>query len=155
MNLLQRILAPFKPLALEDPEFGTLLFMHIPRNPAKSYWECEWLFPPTNTRISIALPGSAEGPAASSRAFYLGLTDDFARILNLARPKLDHAIREWLDRPLSADLWKDVRLSGFGVENPSASPREWDISFETTGSKWLGIMIPFVGDEPQDPVIDT
>jgi hypothetical protein len=31
----------------------------------------------------------------------------------------------------------------------------WDVGFETTGEKWLGITIPFVGDRPQDPVVDT
>jgi hypothetical protein len=155
MGLLNKILAPFKPPSIEDPDFGTLLYMDIPRNPSKSYWECEWLFPPTGTRISISLPGNREGPRAEARAFYLGLPADFNRIVDLARPRLDQAIRRWLHRPLNDDLWKDVSLSGFGVEDPAATPREWDISFETTGSKWLGITIPFVGDEPQDPVIDT
>ena len=111
MGLLNKILAPFKTPSIEDPDFGTLLYMDIPRNPSKSYWECEWLFPPTGTRISISLPGNREGPRAEARAF--------------------------------------------GVEDPAATPREWDISFETTGSKWLGITIPFVGDKPQDPVVDT
>ena len=48
-----------------------------------------------------------------------------------------------------------VKLSGFSVENPQAYPVAWDISFETTGDKWLGITIPFVGDEPREAVVDT
>ena len=51
-----------------DPDFGRLLYMHIAPDPAKSYWEAEWLFPPTGTRIAIGLPGTKEGP----RELHLG-----------------------------------------------------------------------------------
>jgi len=34
-------------------------------------------------------------------------------------------------------------------------PITWDVMFETTGEKWLAITVPFVGDSPQDPVVDT
>ncbi len=46
---------------------GRLLYMHIKRDPAKSYWEGEWVFPPTVTTISIGLPGAKEGPSPESR----------------------------------------------------------------------------------------
>ena len=49
-------------------------------------------------------------------------------------------------------LWRDVTLAGFGVEGPVAVPTRWDIAFETVGQKWLGITIPFIADEPQEPV---
>jgi hypothetical protein len=155
MNLLNRLLAPFIPPSIDDPDFGTLHFMHIPRNPAKSYWECEWLFPPTNTRIAIALSGGDEGPTHAARRFYLHLRENFPRILELARPKLNQAILDWLSRPLNTDLWQDVRLYGFNVKDLDSKPLEWEISFETTGSKWICITIPFRDDVPQDPVIDT
>ena len=29
------------------------------------------------------------------------------------------------------------------------------VGFETIGDRWLGITIPFHGDEPQDPIVDT
>jgi len=33
--------------------------------------------------------------------------------------------------------------------------RDWDVIFETIGSKWLAPTVPFVGDQPKDPVVDT
>jgi hypothetical protein len=60
-----------------------------------------------------------------------------------------------MGRPLGADLWQDVKLTGFGVENPRVVPTGWDVDFETTGDKWLGITIPLVGDSPQDLIVDT
>ncbi|HET9887185.1 MAG TPA: hypothetical protein VFR10_06690 [bacterium] len=155
MKLLQRILAPFIPPVLVDPDFGALLYMNIPRNPSKSYWECEWMFPPTKSRIAIALPGGPDGPAAASREFYLKLREDFPRVLELARPKVNQAILDWLNRPLNTDLWIDVKLSGFGIDDLEANPPDWEMSFETTGEKWISITIPFKGEVPGDPIIDT
>ena len=58
-------------------------------------------------------------------------------------------------RNLPQDIFTVVKLAGFGVENPKAQPVEWDVSFETTGEKWLGITIPFVGDMAQEALVNT
>jgi hypothetical protein len=68
---------------------------------------------------------------------------------------LDRVFVQWMGRPLNSELWCDVKLAGFGVEDPVAVPTRWDIAFETVGQKWLGITIPFIADEPQEPVVDT
>jgi len=135
---------------LDDPAFGRLVFIDGP----KPYWEGDWLFPFTGTRIAIGLTGSVEGPNESARAFYLALPDRFDSIVTTVRPILDGVFRELLDRPLD-DMWRDVKLAAIAVEDPDAVPILWDVAFETLGKKWLGIAIPFVDHEPQDPVIDT
>jgi hypothetical protein len=155
MRLLSELKLRFRPPRLQDPVFGPLLYMYIPRDPSRSYWEGEWLFPPTQTKVAISLPGTLEGLNDTGRAFYLKLPTEFDRIMQRARPLLDRVFLEWIGRPLSADLWQDVKLGGFAVENLAVVPPLWDVSFETTGEKWLGITIPFVGDQPQDPILDT
>src|SRR5438093_763058 len=87
--------------------------------------------------------------------FYLELSTQFDHVVKQVWPALDRVFREWIGRPLDTDLWKDVRLSGFGVEPLNSVPITWDVMFETTGEKWLAITVPFVGDSPQDPVVDT
>ena len=155
MGLLTGLRLRFKPPRIEDPDFGPLLFMYIPNAPANSYWEGEWLFPPTGTAVAIALSGTETGPGASARAFYLSLPAKFEQTVASVRAPLDGVFRHWLDRPLDADLWRDVTLAGFGVEDPDAESVSWDVAFETKGDKWLGITVPFVGDQPQEPVVDT
>jgi hypothetical protein len=155
MGLLKELRLRLWPPRLQDPVFGPLLYMHIPRDPSRSYWEGEWLFPPTQTRVTITLPGPLEGPIESGRAFCLALPARFEEIIHQVRPVLNHVFLEWLGRPLSPDIWQDVELGGFGVEDPAAVPLAWDVGFETKGEKWLGITVPFVGGEPQHPVIDT
>jgi hypothetical protein len=95
------------------------------------------------------------GPTPDGRAFYLGLPARFDAILRAVRPGLDEVFRSWLRRPLGEDLWRDVKLTGFGVEDPNATPLEWDVAFEATGEKWLGITVPFVGELAQEPIVDT
>jgi hypothetical protein len=155
MGLLTQLRLRFRPPRLEDRDFGTLLFMYIPRAPENSYWEGEWLFPATGTKVSIALPGGPEGPDPQTRSFYLALPAQFDDLLNHVRPALDKVFRDWIGRPLHGDLWEDVRLSGFGISDLRTVPISWDVGFETNGEKWLGITIPFLGDVPQDPVVDT
>jgi hypothetical protein len=155
MGILHYLKTLFSPPRITDPDFGTMLFMFISNAPERSYWECEWKFPKTGTEISIGLPGGENGPTPEARQFYLGLPTRFEQILAAARPKLEQVFKTRLKQDLPQDIFTVVKLSGFGVENPTAQPVEWDISFETTGEKWLGITIPFIGEEPQAPVVDT
>lgn len=144
-----------RPLRREDPEFGALVFQYVPNDPERSYWEAQWTFPPVGYPISISLPGGPEGPNEGGRAFFLALVARFDGLLPRLRPGLEAVFRAWLERPLAADPWRDLVLSGFDVERPTAVPVEWEVSFETTGSKWLGITIPMRGDTPGEPVVDT
>lgn len=155
MGLLDKLKQWLSPPRISDPDFGELLFMFIRNAPERSYWECEWRFPRTNTTISISLPGGAEGPLPESREFYLGLPARFDDILTRARPKLEVVFSEWLDRELPADLFSELTLAGFDLEDPRADALEWDVSFETTGDTWLGITVPFSGEEANDAVVDS
>lgn len=155
MGILHNLKMRFSPPRISDPDFGSLLFMFIPNAPERSYWECEWKFPKTGTEISIALPGGESGPLPEAREFYLSLPGRFEQILAAARPQLQDVFRTWLEQDLPQDIFTVVKLAGFGVEDLKAQPLDWDISFETTGGKWLGIIIPFHGDTPQKAVVDT
>lgn len=155
MGLLSRVLARLRPPTLEDPDFGRLLYMHISRDPSLSYWEGEWMFPPTQSRMSIAVPGDRSGPTQAARSFYLALPLHFDSIVERARPELEKVFLTYLQRPLHADVWSDLKLAGFGVVNPGEEPLQWDVAFETTGAEWLGITVPFIGEIAQDAAVDT
>jgi hypothetical protein len=155
MGFLQNLKLRFAPPRIEDPVFGSLSFMYIANAPEKSYWEGEWKFPSTGTNISIALPGDESGPLMEARHFYLGLPSRFETLIAAVRPALQKVFREWLRQDLPEDIFTVVTLAGFDVEDLREHPVDWDVSFETTGNKWLGIVVPFVGDAPQDATVDT
>ena len=129
--------------------------MYIPNKPEDSYWECEWLFPRTGTRVSIGIPGNENGPDPKAREFFLALPDRFERTIDACRPKLKDVFSAWLQQELPQDIFSVVTLAGFGLEDPSGSPIECNVAFETTCDKWLGITIPFVGEIAQEAGVDT
>jgi hypothetical protein len=155
MGSLHNLKLRFSPPRIADPDFGSLRFMFIPNAPERSYWECEWKFPETGTEISIGLPGGESGPLPESRQFYLSLAVRFDQILAAARPQLQEVFRTWLRQDLPQDIFTVDKLAGFGLEDAKAQPVQWDISFETTGDRWLGIVIPFVGGTAQKATVDT
>ncbi len=156
ISIFRSIRLMFKPLKMVDSDFGLLRFMFISNHPERSYWECEeWKFPPTGTHISIFLQGDESGPFPEYRQWNLGLVNRYSLIIERVKPKLTEVYKHWFNRDLPSDIFKEMKLSGFDVEDPRTIPVKWDISFETTGDKWLGIIIPFIGDEPKDAVVDT
>ena len=145
----------FKPVTKTDPDFGQIVFMYIWKNPENSYWECDWNFPNTGMNVSITLPGDEAGPFPESREFFLKLPAGFDEILNQTRPKLQAVFREWLNQTLPENIFTEVKLAGFDLEDARVSPIQWNVSFETLGDKWLGITIPFLGNIPQDAIVDS
>ena len=143
------------PPRMTDPDFGSLLFMHISKQPERSYWECEWPFPNTTTIVAITLQGGESGPMPEARHFYLSLPERYEQILVACRPRLEQVFDHWLHERLPQDIFTVVKLSGFGLADPKERPVRWDIGFETTGDKWLGITIPFVGDTAMEATVDT
>jgi hypothetical protein len=129
--------------------------MHVQKHPVRSYWECEWTFPPTGTVVSVTLHGGESGPDDDARQFYLSLPARFDSILSVCRPKLEQVFRDWRDGQVPEDVFTAVELTGFGLEDPQEKPLRWDVGFETTDDDWLAITIPFVGDTPQEPLVDT
>jgi hypothetical protein len=155
MGILRNLKLRFSTPRITDPDFGSLLFMFIANAPEKSYWECEWTFPKTATVINIVLPGGEDGPMPEARQFFLSLPGRYDQILAAARPKLEQVFKTWLQQDLPQDIFTVLELGGFGVEDPRVQPVEWDVEFETTGEKWLGITIPFIGDIAQEAIVDT
>jgi hypothetical protein len=155
MNIFKSLKLQFRPPKMDDPDFGQLTFIYISNHPERSYWEAEWIFPPTGTSVCIGLDGDESGPRPDTREWHLELPSRFPQILELARHPLSRVLKSWPNQNLPENIFSIVALSGFGVIDPLIQPVEWDISFETTGDKWLSITIPFVGHEPKEPVVDT
>jgi hypothetical protein len=155
MGFVRNLKLRLSPPRMTDPEFGNLIFMYISKFPERSYWECEWIFPPTGSPVAIALRGGETGPEQNSKQFYNSLPGRFPQIMSLCRPQLEQVFKQWLNQPLPENGFEVLKLSGFGLEDVAKQPVQWDVSFETTGEKWLGITIPFVGDIAGEAIVDT
>ena len=143
------------PPKIVDPIFGDLVFMHTEKRPERSYWEGEWTLPGSGYSVGISLRGGERGPSEDSRRFYLSLPDRIEQIVERCRPPLARVFREWLNKDLPDDLFQELKLTGFNVDDPKGHPLHWSVWFETTGEKWLGIEIPFIDDAAGDAEVDT
>ncbi|HMH15759.1 MAG TPA: hypothetical protein VK578_21845 [Edaphobacter sp.] len=143
------------PPKIVDPVFGKLTFMHISKHPERSYWEGEWKLPGSDYSVEVFLRGGEDGPREDSRNFYVNLPNRIQQILEQCRSPLAKVFREWLNREMPKDIFSELKLASFGVDDPDGRPLLWSVSFETTGEKWLGITIPFVDDVAGDAEIDT
>ena len=100
MRFLEALRLRWRPPRIVDNEFGVLIYMYISIAPERSYWECEgWVFPPTQTRVGISLPGNLEGPTADARRFYRGLGARFEDCLTRARLVARMRALHWFSVP--------------------------------------------------------
>jgi hypothetical protein len=155
MGLLHTLKLRFAPPKFEDPDFGPLTYIFVSNKPDRSYWEGKWTFPPTRSEVLVFFPGLETGPRPESRAYYLGLPRRFDTIMAAVTPTLSAVFQRWYNRPIATEVWSDVTLTAFDIDDAGISPTKCDISFETKGDKWLGITIPLIGDAPGIPVVDT
>jgi hypothetical protein len=154
MGFLKNLNLWLSPPKLADPDFGTMVFMHISKFPERSYWECEWRFPPTGNIAVITLRGDESGPQPEFRRFYLGLPGRFNEILAACRPVLEEVYRDELQKALPTDILTALKVAGFRVEDPNEQPVHWEVSFESTSDEYLGISIPFAGELALAPEVD-
>lgn len=155
MRPLHNLKVWVSPPTITDPLFGKLIFMHIEKHPERSYWEGKWELPGTGYPVEVFLAGGEDGPVEAARSFYLTLPDRFERIIEQCRPLLARVFSEWLNRDLPTDLFSELNVAAFNVDDPKEHPLRWSVSFETTGAKRLGITIPFVDDVAGDAEVNT
>lgn len=155
MSIFAKLYSFWAPPRLRDPAFGDLVFIRIPEHPERSYWECEWSFPVTGTDIAIAIPGTEKGLDPIAREFFLALPERFQFFITQCLSPLQEVWLMWFERDLPSDLFSVLSLAGIGITSLGGSAVEWEVSFETTGEKWLGITVPFIGDQPQPATVET
>jgi hypothetical protein len=82
------------------------------------------------------------------------LPERYQEILTATRPKLEQVYKDELGEPLPEDIFTTLKVTGFGVRDLSEQPVRWDVSFKSTGDKYLGVSIPFAGNTAMEPEVD-
>ena len=104
---------------------------------------------------SYSVGGRRVWAKAEWRRFYLDLPNRFSTILAMCRPVLEKVYQDELLKSPPADIFTVFRPTGFGVKDPNEEPVHWDVSFENTGDEFLVISIPFQGEIPMSPEVET
>ncbi len=111
MGFLRNLKLWLSPPKIADPDFGTMVFMHNSKSPERSYWECEWKFPPTGSVAVITLDGDQTGPRPEWRRFYLDLPGRFNEILTACRPVLGKGYQDERHDAMPADIFVVFKLA--------------------------------------------
>jgi hypothetical protein len=67
---------------------------------------------------------------------------------------LEQVYKDEKHEPPPPDIFSLFKLSGFGVKDPGENPIQWDVSFETNGDDYLGVLIRFMGESAMPPEVD-
>jgi hypothetical protein len=131
-----------------------MVFVHISKKRERSYWECEWNFPPTGSTVVITLVGDEFGPRSEWRRFYLDLPNRCHAIRVACRPVLEKIYQGELHQSPPAAIFAALKTTGFGVKDPDEKPVHWNVSFENTGDEFVAISIPFEGETAMAPDVE-
>lgn len=147
MNFFKRIKLFFSPRVIQDEMLGKLTFIYISNFPERSYWEGEWLFPTTQTVITILLKGGESGPLPEFLEWYRGLPARYSKVIKTVEQKLADAYEELYSKKPPRDFVNQFTFAGASVLDPRAQDVEWDLSFDITVGDVYSVTVPFVGDK--------
>ncbi len=161
-GLFSRLLRRFKPLEIDDPFFGRLVYMKI-SGPGISYWESERQFSPCSRQVELLIdaPGPKLPPNEDQREFFNWVEQNYAEILksieSVARPAMEDLMR----KPLMAK-YSDVigqpfssafHLDSFSIPVPRAGVApKWEMSFESNSDVGFLVTVELIGADPQPDI---
>lgn len=136
MKWLKAMLRRLGPKRIDDPVFGSLLFMKMP-DASKSYWEGAGTFTPTSRKIEYFIDGDENGPHPGAEEFYREIETRYTDLLRAVRPTLAAEFQQWVGRALPDDLEKEFTLSSLSIPDVRRKPLQWEVSFDCASNEHL------------------
>ena len=137
MNLMLKWLAKkFGSKRIDDPVFGSLLFMKM-KDPSRSYWEGREWFAPVSAEVQIFVDGGEDGPRPSQHETYNRMAERYPKILHSIEPLLRREYtRTWLGEMGLPEA--RFRLNSLSVPAVESESVQWDMDFSCDGQDdWL------------------
>ncbi|OAI19158.1 MULTISPECIES: hypothetical protein [Methylomonas] len=132
MSLISSLLKKFRPLEVDDPFFGLITYMKMPRGRI-SYWEATRLFKPSNREIELFIdaPAAELPPNELQRQFFTSVEVRFKEVLKAVELVLRPQFEEWTRKPLCESFEVEFTMTSFSIPCASLEHAEWEISFES------------------------
>ena len=128
--MIWRFFKPSPRRVVEDPVFGRLLYMHIKRDPSRSYWEGGGVFAPTGAQIEYFVNADEGGPGEGQRALYRQIAARWPELREVARRMLAENHREQFGSAL-ADVWEVYAFASVSIPVDESPEMEWELTFES------------------------
>jgi hypothetical protein len=129
MGFFDLLLQLFRPLRLDDPVFGRLLFIRVPGG---GYWEGRGAFAPADGEVEWFIEAGEAGPTARDRAFLQTLETRFPELLSRIHPLIAASGSPWGDAPGEPAALARM-LSAISLPDQDRQPLAWELVFESPG----------------------
>lgn len=155
MSILTPFLKKFRPLAIEDPFFGSLTYMKMPKGRV-SYWEATRLFSPTNREIELFIdaPAPEQPPSESQRRFFSSVEHRFKEVLTSAEVILRPRFEEWCGLPLGQPFEVEFTMASFSIPTLPLEQADWEMSFVSQTDENHLFSVAFTGFSANGVTVD-
>ncbi|MFD0740138.1 hypothetical protein ACFQZQ_12715 [Lysobacter koreensis] len=146
------------PPKVSDPDFGPITFDGPYGNGDVGIWQMdsEWEVPEHFAKVGCSsIPGTAAGPYELSRIFLLEKARDYPAIWARLHDQLASIRDKWAAQDSSVPLNQSFFISSLGLDPNPADPPLWNVSFESTGKRWLFVTFNMQGNEIVGHTVDT
>ena len=143
-----------KPEKIGDAFFGEMLWVEIPHDPSKSYFECERYFKPSGEKIGLSVTGSLNGPTQRQKEFFTQVETNYSLLVAKLIPIIEAEFGAWMPFPLIKNFVAEFKPIGLDIPACDELPIEWEIVFDTVHDINHTVTVGLLGDEPQYVRID-
>jgi hypothetical protein len=151
--MLKSLIGRFKPKRVNDPVFGSLVFMRM-ADPETSYWEGSSIFRPTGRAIEYFIDADEDGPSESQRQFYASVQERYDQLVAVVRPALVRSAEKWFKAGLPLDLGDAFTLSSLSIPRTGAEPLAWELSFQFATNPLLLFTVAMIDWRPGGVRVD-
>jgi hypothetical protein len=149
--VFQRLLALLGPKRIDDPVFGSLLFMKMSGG-RPSYWEGKGVFPPLGAEIEYFVDAEESGPGEPQHRFWRELCDRYAPLAPVLEAQLAAAYSSWLRREPPPAIFRTFSLASVSIPASFSDAAEWDLSFDCRDDEEHLFTVPMKGWSPEGEV---
>ena len=132
--MFKNFLAGLKPIKIEDPYFGPLLYMKAARGHS-SYWEGALNLEPLHKRIEVYIdaPSPEEPTSQAQRDFFRWVERDYSSICSIVEERF--RAEPWAQQLVSGRFEDAFCISSLSIPLCRAPGEEWSIVFEAAADE--------------------
>lgn len=148
--MLNHLFRMAKPVQLEDPYFGSLLFFKGRRG--SSCWEGQREFGPLGKTVELLIDAAdSAGPSEAQRQHFRWVETEYG---NLCRAIADRFTEDsWAGRLMDRGFHNEFTLSSMSIPLCQGGTESWELSFDAKRDDHL-FSISMVGRKPTQVMVD-
>lgn len=148
--MLNNLFKIFRPVRLEDPYFGSLLFFKARRG--LSYWEGQREFEPLGKTVALFIDATdSTGPSQAQQRHFRWVETEYRDLCEAIAIRFREDV--WAARLMDRGFDDEFTLSSMSIPLCQDTTESWELSFDAKRDTHL-FSIGMVGREPTKVTVD-